>query len=161
MEVKDFPAYEIYENGQVYSYNRNQWLIPCISKRGYLKIWLYKSGKRYGYLVHRLVALHFVEGYFEEATVDHIDGNIKNNHYQNLRWMSHSENSRIAKIGAKNPQAKLTEEIVQEIKIKLAQGFSSRRLAKMYGISRWVIQDITYGKTWNHVTIKEKSLENT
>ena len=36
---------------------------------------------------HRAVASMFVEGYEVEYDVGHIDGDIYNNHYSNLRWM--------------------------------------------------------------------------
>lgn len=42
--------------------------------------------------IHRLVAEHFVDGYFDGAVVNHKDGNNRNNHYLNLEWVSQKEN---------------------------------------------------------------------
>lgn len=47
-------------------------------------------------LVHRLVALAFVPNPDHEKEVDHADGNKLNNHYWNLRWVSHSHNMKLA-----------------------------------------------------------------
>lgn len=62
-------------------------------KNPYLTIILYdNSGKDKTYHIHRLVALHFVEGYFSGADVNHKDGNKSNNVYTNLEWCTRSEN---------------------------------------------------------------------
>ena len=45
-------------------------------------------------LVHRLIAITFVDGYKEGLVVDHIDCNKTNNHASNLRWVTSSFNSR-------------------------------------------------------------------
>lgn len=44
-------------------------------------------------MVHRLVAITFVEGYEKGLVVDHIDRNRKNNHADNLRWVTSSVNN--------------------------------------------------------------------
>lgn len=59
----------------------------------YLTIILYNENReKKTFHVHRLVALHFVEGWYEGSEVNHIDGNKQNNHYTNLEWCSRSEN---------------------------------------------------------------------
>jgi len=42
--------------------------------------------------VHRLVAFHFCDNELKGDVVDHIDGNTKNNHFENLRIVSQQEN---------------------------------------------------------------------
>lgn len=67
----------------------------CSCKRGYLRVW--SSGfikKRRSFLVHRLVALAWLEcpnGY-ERLDVNHKDANKSNNRWSNLEWVSHQEN---------------------------------------------------------------------
>lgn len=42
--------------------------------------------------VHKAVGLLFVDNPENKPEIDHIDGNPLNNHYTNLRWVTHSEN---------------------------------------------------------------------
>lgn len=65
--------------------------IPQIkTNTGYNSVWL--SGKFY--LVHRLVAQLFVGIPDGDLVVDHIDRVRTNNHFQNLQWVTRSENSK-------------------------------------------------------------------
>lgn len=60
------------------------------------RIALYKDKKQYTYLVSRLVAMAWVEGYQEGLTVNHIDGNPLNNCSSNLEWVTRKRNIQIA-----------------------------------------------------------------
>ncbi len=42
--------------------------------------------------IHRLVAEYFVDGYFDGAVVNHIDGNNRNNVASNLEWTTIKDN---------------------------------------------------------------------
>lgn len=66
--------------------------------QGYLRLKLYDiKRKRVGIKLHRLVAYSFLGSHSEEQNdVDHIDGNVKNNSFTNLRWCTHAENCRAA-----------------------------------------------------------------
>ena len=61
--------------------------------KGYLIVHLYKNGKPRWHLVHRLVAKAFIENTENKPTVNHIDGNRKNNKSTNLEWATYSENN--------------------------------------------------------------------
>lgn len=63
-----------------------------IGKRGYHRVPLYKNGKKYKYLVSRLVAEHFIPNPHNLPEVDHIDTDLNNNCVWNLRWVTHIEN---------------------------------------------------------------------
>lgn len=67
----------------------------------------FESRKNHGYLktritdvnqvrrtmyIHQLVAFFFVEGFDQNKEVNHKDGNIRNNSFSNLEWVSHTEN---------------------------------------------------------------------
>lgn len=68
----------------------------------YNMIGLNKDRKQSMFLVHRLVALHFIDNKDNKPHVNHIDGNKFNNHYSNLEWCTPSENQKHAfKLGLK------------------------------------------------------------
>jgi hypothetical protein len=93
MEVKDYPNYLIYEDGRVYSKNKNKFMKPQFNNHnGYYKLNLCKDGKKKPFLIHRLVALHYIPLIDGKDMVDHIDQNKTNNDISNLRWVNHSEN---------------------------------------------------------------------
>ena len=52
--------------------------------------------------------------------------------------------------GEKNPQAKLTEQKVEEIRKLKKDGTSNGDLASMFGVSTRNIRWIISGQTWNH-----------
>ena len=58
---------------------------------------LYKNSKRKNLQISHLVAHAFVSGHSEvNCTVNHKDGNPKNNHADNLEWVSQSQNNQHA-----------------------------------------------------------------
>ena len=68
-------------------------LKPAINVHGYLIFQLTKDRKATVYPIHRLVATTFIPNPENKKTVNHIDGNKKNNSIENLEWATHSENS--------------------------------------------------------------------
>lgn len=86
--------YLISSFGRVKSLYRNRIRGIGKDKRGYTKVVLYKDGTRVFKLIHRLVAIHFIDNPNNYPCVDHIDTNPENNRVDNLRWASHSMNAR-------------------------------------------------------------------
>ena len=87
-QVKGYPRYNIWSNGQVWSYGNKRhsarFLKESTNKQGYLMVWLSNDDGRKMFYVHRLVAEAFLdkeEGYNE---VNHIDGIKLNNSLSNL-----------------------------------------------------------------------------
>ena len=67
----------------------------CNRKKSGLKdarVTLWKDKEPHYYLVSRLVAMTWCDGYSEGLTVNHIDGNPLNNKAENLEWVSLAEN---------------------------------------------------------------------
>lgn len=106
-----FKAIENYENlyqisnyGRVKSLpkgdgngNRERILKTDLSKTNsigipYHRVSLSVQGKVKRYLVHQLVARHFLEPDITRQDVNHIDGNPSNNHHSNLEWCTDKEN---------------------------------------------------------------------
>lgn len=93
--------YEIFDDGRVFAYPQNsnnnvkgRFLSPVLPRdNGYSRVSLYKHGKPKCHQISRLVASHFIcKKPFENAQVNHIDGNKSNNHVSNLEWVTPSEN---------------------------------------------------------------------
>lgn len=100
--IKDFPDYYITEHGEIYSKRlrgaekepRLRLLKPKNPGRKdkYLNIILCNDYGQFTKSIHRLVAEHFVQGYFDGAVVNHIDGNNRNNDASNLEWVTQKDN---------------------------------------------------------------------
>ena len=103
VRIDGFDCYYITELGDVYSYrdrdSKTGWqglrkMKPHWSscKNKYLSVTLCNKGKQQEFMIHRLVAQYFCDGYFEGAVVNHKDSNIKNNRFDNLEWITQKEN---------------------------------------------------------------------
>jgi hypothetical protein len=98
----DNPNYQISNIGNFKGLN-NKTLRQNINKRGYRYCNISTKGKVTKVKIHRLVATYFVLNPLSLQTVNHIDGNKLNNHYQNLEWLTLKENIRHGvKIGLYN-----------------------------------------------------------
>ena len=96
--IKNYEGfYEISNTGKVkslinrYKTKTNQELLPYIDKKGYHRVTLSKPTKA-RFLVHRLVAEHFVEKRQGCDIVNHLDNNPSNNVFTNLEWTTYSGN---------------------------------------------------------------------
>lgn len=92
--IEEFPDYCVSNFGNVMSYKRSKpkLLSPSFEKE-YKLVKLSNNDKTKSFLVHRLAAQTFIENLDESKNiVDHIDSNRGNNHVDNLRWVTHSEN---------------------------------------------------------------------
>ena len=105
MTYKQINGYEgiywINKNGMVI--NKHYRIIKLHQNNmGYLMINLHKDGLVKGFLIHRLIALHFLECPDKSLKyIDHINGNILDNRLENLRYINSSGNSRNKRL--KNP----------------------------------------------------------
>lgn len=100
-KIEGYPGYFITDTGDVYCNRKSNcgWQgVRKLSHKGrnnphrYLSVCLSVDGKKKYLQIHRLVALAYCSGYFPGAVVNHKDGNIHNNHYSNLEWVSQKEN---------------------------------------------------------------------
>jgi hypothetical protein len=137
-------------------------LARCYSKK-------HKSFARYGGRGIKVCDrwLHSFENFFEdmgprpgpEYSIDRID-NDGGYSPDNCRWATRSQqinsrdNSLLAR-GEKNGQAKLTADLVREIRAICVPGdkeFGLTALAQMYGVSLGAIFRAYRGETWRHIT---------
>ena len=93
----ELSMYTIDEDGKVFSIRTMKYLTPKIVKQGNRKervmVEMVKNnGKRFGGLVHRLIAQSFIPNPLDKPEVNHLDGNPMNNRINNLEWATKAEN---------------------------------------------------------------------
>jgi hypothetical protein len=152
--VKSLKRHEIC-GGRVKERDRKERILkPGIDKYGYLKVVLCINGKTKSMSIHRLVLQNFKPN--NKSSINHIDGNKKNNFIENLEWCSiaynnqHSVNNGLAKIGEKHYKAKLNNKEVSEIKQLLQNEKSHTEIAKIFNVNISTIQDIYKKRSWKH-----------
>jgi len=163
--------FKISNYGQVISFNRvgrgrvlpDEKTMKCtIDPAGYKSTTLRMVGKkRWCVRIHTLVALHFVENSKpgEYDTVNHMDGNKKNNYYKNLEWCTGGMNTShafniglIDKKGERHHAAKVDNRKVLEIRELFSSGGLTRtEIGKRFGIHRRTVTDILTGACWAHI----------
>ena len=90
-DIINFENYQISDDGRVWSKKSNKWLKP-IDVNGYKKASLYKNGKLYQRLVHRLVAEAFIPNPNNYDEINHINEDKSDNRVENLEWCTPSYN---------------------------------------------------------------------
>lgn len=60
---------------------------------GYCRVMLSKENKARRFLIHRLLAEHFIPNPENKPCIDHINGIRDDNRLENLRWCTHLENN--------------------------------------------------------------------
>lgn len=142
-------------NGNGYFISKEKILMPFLAGAGYEYITLCKKGNKNKYLIHRLVAIHFVCNPKGLKEVNHKDGNKRNNNHRNLEWCSRGYNLKHARdmglnnsIGVNNKMSKLDEQQVLEIR-ESKEKYSL--LSIKYNVSISVISDVINFKSYKDV----------
>lgn len=163
------PKYTISNFGRIRSYQKpaSGGIIKGSVIQGYnsLNIRL-PQGRSLNKYVHKMVAEAFVEKPSDDHIfVIHLDYDKKNNHFENLKWVTKNEmvqhnrfnpNVLTKAVGKSTRQYKLTENKVRQIK-RLLQGEKTKlnMIAKKYGITQTQLNRIRSGENWGHVTIED------
>lgn len=128
-------------------------LSPFIANNGYPTIAPKFGDSRKKLLVHRLVAKAFVPGYFDGATVNHIDGDKTNNTAGNLEWTTRADNTAHQWVtglvnirGERHPSAKLSNSDVGKVRSMFADGVSQAEIARQFAVSDTLIWAIKHGR---------------
>jgi hypothetical protein len=139
-----------------------------LDRRGYPIVGLTRYGAKTGdrgyaspYFVHRLVAEAFLPKTEGMTDVNHKNFDTTDNRVENLEWCTHAYNMAYSRAagrwpkrdqqGAKNGNARLTEDDGRTIRTLRAQGARRKDLAARYGISEMQVYDIVLRKRWAHV----------
>lgn len=161
--IQGYDGYEISNTGVVRSFKRKSIknLKPLKLPTGYLCVDLCKDTPvvTKPHLIHRLVAIHFLDNPYNKTQVNHIDGDKSNNNVNNLEWctakenMHHSFKSGLNRltgtIGASNGRSKLNDDIVRSI---LNDPNGPSHISRKYSISPSTVCDIRAGRSWTHIT---------
>ena len=91
--IDGYANYEVSNFGRVCNATTERMLKANLGSSGYLAVSLSKKEKAKTHNIHKLVAHEWLDNPDNKRCVDHMDGNQNNNHIENLRWATHSENS--------------------------------------------------------------------
>lgn len=135
-------------------------LKPKVTSSGYHQAGLCKNSKVTNHLIHRLVAVAFIDNPDNKKTVNHKDGCKSNNKLMNLEWLTASENNKHAfsvglksAKGSKNSQSKFTEEDIPVIFRLYRQGLSQKKIADKFNVQQQSISKILNRQRFAHVKI--------
>jgi phosphotransferase system IIB component len=96
--IKESPEWKCNSLGNVMRIKTGRIMKPCIDTKGYKQVVL----RRKHHLVHRLIAIYFIENPKNLQCVDHFDGCPLNNDITNLRWCTTQQNSMNRKMNKNN-----------------------------------------------------------
>ena len=166
--------WEVSDAGRVRNKQTQYVYKPIKNQNGYWYVKHNKIGKLY--ILSRLIARSFFGD--SDKQVNHKDGNKDNNCLNNLEFVTPSENSLhrfhvLGKsnlkpmfgddnpmrkhgspfIGSSHPRAKLTEEDVKQIRMKIKEGCKTKEIQDSYNLSPQLFYRIKTNKIWTHVVM--------
>jgi hypothetical protein len=129
------------------------------TKQGYHYVLFSVWGKDRKYFIHRLVAGAFIDNPRYYPQVNHLDGKKSHNDASNLEWTTCQQNCHhalenklyVTAKGVDAGNAKLTDEIVRDIRKQAKKGIYHHVLADKYGVGRKAITKIVNLQRWKHV----------
>lgn len=152
--------YFISPDGLIFSKYLNRLMTARQDKDGYLEIGLRTTeNKQRFFKIHQLVALTYIGNpspSIKDPTIDHIDTNILNNNYMNLRWIERGTNSSIRQnkgTGELNHEAILTDGKVKKIcELIVGKQYTLKQIGDMFGVSKYTISNIKRKVNWKHIS---------
>lgn len=164
--VAGFDSYEVSDLGKVRRKTTRRGTYPgnILTARskttgGYQRVVLCQDGCRKTISIASLVAHAFIGDRPHAHTINHRDGDKKNNCLINLEYVTQSENVKHAyrtglikrRRGEDNPSAKLNEGQVKAIRELSRRGLNNIAIASRYGVDSSMISMIINYKRWSHV----------
>lgn len=143
--------YQVSNFGKIRRFSDGKILKQSIGTSGYYKIALWKNGRYRHFLVHRIIAIHFIQNPQNKKFVNHKDGNKLNNSIDNLEWMTRKENhshaakSGLMSHGTDRHNAKLNPSIAKQIR---ESSLSCSELSVIWGINERHVRKIKNNEIW-------------
>ena len=169
LKIPEFPNYLVSNLGNIRSDAASckrpvpgSLLRPRAGVKGHLYVNLYKDKKATSFYVHRAVLIAFSgDPPPERPCAGHRDGNPSNNRLDNLRWVSHAENSQDSIVhgtsgrpgGERHFRAKLNADDISNAKELVRQGASMRSVAKIVGVSHNTISAAINGRSYKNAAM--------
>lgn len=99
-DIGGYRGYQVSNEGRVWNVKKQRYIATFKNNKGYVMVHMYaNNGKRKNELVHRLVALTFIDNKEHKPEVNHKDRNKENNNVSNLEWVTHGENNTLENKG--------------------------------------------------------------
>lgn len=144
--------YIVNKEGTIFSKRKEIYLKPNTIKGGYLQVALGSKS----YLVHRLVAMTYLNNPLNYKYVNHKNGIKTDNRLENLEWCSHSQNIKhayntglMSNKGDCARHKKLSSDVVRKIRELYQTGkFTQKKLAHMYKTHQTNISRIIKNINW-------------
>ena len=162
-QVRSIDRDVTYSNGVV-THHKGRLIKPSTNQKGYLQIHLQRQDDKLYITVHKLVALHFVEGYAEGLQVNHKDENKLNNRADNLEWCSPTYNVNYGtnlqrkgvayKKGAYTQRCKRLAVYIDGVKLGEYNGY--KEVSEALGISLEYASQIANGRPHKHYRVEIK-----
>lgn len=138
MPITEWEQYSVSNQGRIKNNKTGKIRATYKNNSGYESVQLYNNGIMKHFLVHRLVAEHFLSNPNNLSDINHIDENKENNSVENLQWMSHQENcqygNRNIKSVKKNSRpiicVETGEEFLNAVEVKKKYGFDNSLIHK-------------------------------
>ncbi len=159
-----FPCYEVSEFGDVRRCCKGirggrvgKVMKAYVRLDGYRMFILRRDNHSFHRKAHQLVAEAFIGlRPFDSAEVCHFDGSRSNDHYNNLRWGTNSDNKAdmlrhgTRMMGEQHPQGRLTAGDVEDVRRRCTAGELQRVVAAQFGIGQSHVSRIVRGVRWAH-----------
>lgn len=153
-DIKNYEGlYQVSNLGRVKSLRRNKVLSPSLTtKKEYLGVSLCKNGKPKRFMVHHLVAEHFIPNPDGYKIINHKDENKTNNKSSNLEWCTQSYNIKYSNKNSKKVyQYSLDGKFIKEWRSSY-QAMQELKLPSRQGIDECCKEkrNKSYGYIWKY-----------
>ncbi|HYH69018.1 MAG TPA: NUMOD4 motif-containing HNH endonuclease [Urbifossiella sp.] len=163
-EIPGYPGYAASDLGRIKNLKRDAVLSGTLTKEGYIQVCLRKVDRRTVAYAHRLVAFAFLGPAPDGFVVNHKNAVKTDCRLCNLEWVSVRDNIRHAAslgllragrlVGEENPNVKLTENEVRQMRAQRQSGVTLAALGRQYGVTAATAHLVVTGKTWRHVGVE-------